>query len=559
MPRDTSHDPFPTKQLVIIGICRFSEPIAFNSILAYSPAMVENLGIDRKDAAFYSGLLVSAYAVAEATTALGWGAISDVYGRKPVALIGLAGVALSSLLFGFAQSYWVALLARLIGGALNGNVAIMQTMVAEVVTNPAHEPKAYATQPFVWTLGGIIGSAMGGFLAEPAHFYPNTFSQDGIFGRYPYLLPNLFAAVSIVLAIIQGILFLEETNPAFKEPQPDDDAPTETTPLNPALNRVRGRGSINRGSFRGSFRDRSNSVIAAMREVRKRPSFLEEGMPMPIDTRFDIRRASFGTMHSIHIPPPRPTTIPAPLQPPPRTFNYTVMMITLSLVFICYHQMAFITAMPVWLLDEPLTKFGHIDFKGGLGFGLHDVGTYLAVNGAISLFIQAVIFPPFVEKIGVRHSFVWTIILYPIVYLLVPFISAFPPKLVSPGVYLAFILQSFFSIIVFPCALILLKNATPSSLVLGRVNGMAMSACCLARTVSSPLVGGIYSLGGSAAAWFSLAAVAFIAIIQLYFVPRERVGKIEVESGMKSGSFRHDSGYADHVHENAIDESEAED
>ena len=101
--------------------------------------MVKDLGVPKEDASFYSGLLVSAYAVAEAITALGWGAVSDVYGRKPVALIGLAGVALSSLLFGVAQSYWVALLARLIGGALNGNVAIMQTMVAEVVTNPEHE------------------------------------------------------------------------------------------------------------------------------------------------------------------------------------------------------------------------------------------------------------------------------------------------------------------------------------------------------------------------------------------------------------------------------------
>jgi MFS family permease len=67
--------------------------------------------------------------------------VSDVYGRKPIALIGLLGVALSSLLFGVAQTYWVALLARFIGGALNGNVAIMQTMVAESVKNPAHERK----------------------------------------------------------------------------------------------------------------------------------------------------------------------------------------------------------------------------------------------------------------------------------------------------------------------------------------------------------------------------------------------------------------------------------
>jgi MFS family permease len=71
---------------------------------------------------------VSAYAIAEAMTAPLWGMVSDVYGRKPVALIGLLGVALSSLLFGVAQTYWVALLARFIGGALNGNVAIMQTM-----------------------------------------------------------------------------------------------------------------------------------------------------------------------------------------------------------------------------------------------------------------------------------------------------------------------------------------------------------------------------------------------------------------------------------------------
>lgn len=121
------------------GICRFSEPLAFNSILAYSYVMVQDLGIHERDASFYAGLLVSAYAIAEAITAPGWGMISDVYGRKPVALIGLLGVAASSIMFGMAKTYWVALLARFIGGALNGNVAIMQTMVAEMVKNPAHE------------------------------------------------------------------------------------------------------------------------------------------------------------------------------------------------------------------------------------------------------------------------------------------------------------------------------------------------------------------------------------------------------------------------------------
>ena len=68
-----------------------------------------------------------------------WGTVSDKYGRKPIVLSGLAGVALSSLIFGVSTNYWVALAARVVGGLLNGNVSVMQTMVAEMVKNPKHE------------------------------------------------------------------------------------------------------------------------------------------------------------------------------------------------------------------------------------------------------------------------------------------------------------------------------------------------------------------------------------------------------------------------------------
>jgi predicted MFS family arabinose efflux permease len=125
------------------------------------------------------------------------------------------------------------------------------------------------------------------------------------------------------------------------------------------------------------------------------------------------------------------------------------------------------------------------------------------------------------------------IVLYPTTYIIIPFISALPEKLVSPGVYLSLFLQGLFGILVFPCALILLKNATPSPLVLGRVNGAAMSACCLARTVSSPLVGVVYSAGGSAAAWFFLAVCAVIGALQLFWVPNEHVDKVKVENIVK--------------------------
>jgi MFS family permease len=111
---------------------------------------------DDTDASFYAGLLVSAYAVAEALTAMTWGSISDRYGRKPVVLIGLGGVALSCLIFGLAQQYWVALLARFVGGALNGNVAVMQTMVAEMVKKPEHERKSFRHWPALLFRGILI-------------------------------------------------------------------------------------------------------------------------------------------------------------------------------------------------------------------------------------------------------------------------------------------------------------------------------------------------------------------------------------------------------------------
>jgi MFS family permease len=126
----------------LLAICRLAEPIAFTSILAYTYPMVKGFqGGDDTNASFYAGLLVSAFAVAEACTAMTWGTISDRYGRKPIILIGLAGTALSSLVFGFATNFWVALGARIIGGLLNGNVAVMQTMVAEMCKKPEWERK----------------------------------------------------------------------------------------------------------------------------------------------------------------------------------------------------------------------------------------------------------------------------------------------------------------------------------------------------------------------------------------------------------------------------------
>jgi hypothetical protein len=391
---------------------------------------------------------------------------------------------------------------------------------------------------------------MGGFLAQPAVLYPHLFSKDGLFGRYPYLLPNLVAAIGIVLAIIQGMLFLKETLVREEKTEGSTNGHQDAYNVNErsrllpshahASHSARGRDA--RGSVAGSVRERgsfvsltrerlhSMSVAGSIRQIRKRASFMEEGMPMPFDQSFDIRRQSFGTMHSIRVPPHE--VLPLRRQAPPRkTFNKTVVMLIISMAIFSFHQMAFISILPAYILDKPMAP--GLDFRGGLGMSLPDVGTFLAVNGFIALFVQGFVFPIFVEHVGVWTSFFWMVLLYPICYLPMPFLSAVPNGLITPGVYLMLCTQSFFNIVVFPCALILLKNATPSPLVLGRVNGMAMSACCLARTFACPLVGIFYSLGGSAAAWASLFLMTVFGLIQLIWIPKEEVGPVEIDNGLK--------------------------
>jgi MFS family permease len=68
-----------------------------------------------------------------------WGALSDRLGRKPVVLMGCLGTIVSLMSVGLATNFWMALVGRALGGALNGNMGVIQTMVGEMITSPKHE------------------------------------------------------------------------------------------------------------------------------------------------------------------------------------------------------------------------------------------------------------------------------------------------------------------------------------------------------------------------------------------------------------------------------------
>lgn len=128
------------------------------SIFPYIYAMIESFGFKHGDPtiSMYAGVVTAAFTFAEFSSGMLWGKLSDRVGRKPVLLTGLAGTGLSMLVFGFASNIYTAIIARALGGLLNGyatrnpvlrpnsnicgrNIGVLQTTVAELATVKEHQ------------------------------------------------------------------------------------------------------------------------------------------------------------------------------------------------------------------------------------------------------------------------------------------------------------------------------------------------------------------------------------------------------------------------------------
>ena len=90
------------------------------SIFPYTYYVIESFGVSQELNSFYAGMVTAAFTFAEFSSGMLWGKLSDRVGRKPVLLTGLAGTGLSMLVFGLAPNLYVAVIARALGGLLNG-------------------------------------------------------------------------------------------------------------------------------------------------------------------------------------------------------------------------------------------------------------------------------------------------------------------------------------------------------------------------------------------------------------------------------------------------------
>lgn len=149
-------------QLAILTLARLSEPLTQTSLTAYMFYQLKsfNPSLPASTISAQAGMLQGSFTAAQFVTAILWGRMADAesVGRKRVLLIGLAGTGVSCVGFGFSRTFWQAMVCRTLGGALNGNVGVMRTMISEIIKEKRFQSRAFLLLPMCFNIGWFGGT-----------------------------------------------------------------------------------------------------------------------------------------------------------------------------------------------------------------------------------------------------------------------------------------------------------------------------------------------------------------------------------------------------------------
>lgn len=125
------------------------------------PAVVEDLG------GFTSfPWLFSIYLLAQAVSVPIYGKLADLYGRKPVMLLGIGLFVLGSLLCGLAWSMPALIAFRLVQGLGAGAVQPMGMTIVGDIYSIAERAKVQGYIASVWAMASVVGPTLGGVFAD---------------------------------------------------------------------------------------------------------------------------------------------------------------------------------------------------------------------------------------------------------------------------------------------------------------------------------------------------------------------------------------------------------
>lgn len=182
------------KALLFIFITVLVDVIGIGVIIPIIPALLKELAIsDLSEASVIGSWLMFSYAIMQFIFAPIVGGLSDKFGRRPVLLIALFGLAVDYILHAVAPTIALLFVGRILAGMCGASFSVASAYIADV-SSP--EKKAQNM--------GLVGAAFGlGFIIGPA--------LGGIFGEFGTRVPFYVAGALAFVNMLFGFFILPES------------------------------------------------------------------------------------------------------------------------------------------------------------------------------------------------------------------------------------------------------------------------------------------------------------------------------------------------------------
>ncbi len=146
-----------------IMLATFMAAIESTIVATAMPSIVGQLGGFK-----YYSWVFSAFLLAQSTTTVIYGKLSDLFGRKPTLIVGIVLLLLGSLLCGFAWSMTSLVVFRLLQGLGAGAIYPITATIIGDLYKLEERGRAQGLMASVWGISAVIGPLAGGLIVD--HF-----------------------------------------------------------------------------------------------------------------------------------------------------------------------------------------------------------------------------------------------------------------------------------------------------------------------------------------------------------------------------------------------------
>ncbi len=148
--------------LSVIFLTVFIDLLGFGILIPILPTFASK---DLAVSDFGIGVVVAIFSFVQFIFNPYLGKMSDKFGRRPLILITLLISSISYLIFAYANSFLLLIIARLLAGIGGSNIGVAQAYVADVTTKEERS-KGMGIIGAAFGLGFVFGPMIGGFLSE---------------------------------------------------------------------------------------------------------------------------------------------------------------------------------------------------------------------------------------------------------------------------------------------------------------------------------------------------------------------------------------------------------